>query len=212
MNLKFSKSDKVCLQRCSYCPFWLISFLTNEIYNIYLFIKTWLYIARWDLSYPQHMKQYITRFSTSQKHSNGITIWHFSDNYMQMKLYIASENFSQKCNDIKRGSSSFFYEKGGWWRGRGDVEVTILKENFITLSLCFLFFSWFLKFKRGMGWWWWCWNPRPPLPHGNSNRSLNNWSLAWIESDHILYKWKYALLWNAVTVLCGQLDCDHGTL
>ena len=22
----------------------------------------------------------------------------------------------------------------------------------------------------------------------------------------------HVLLWNAVTVLCGQLDCDHGTL
>ena len=57
------------------------------------------------------------------------------------------------------GIQLLFYEKGGWWRG--DVEVTILKENFITLSLCFLFFSWFLKFKGGGGGWW-CWNPRSP--------------------------------------------------
>ena len=41
-------------------------------------------------------------------------------------------------------------------------------------------------------------------------------SLRYTEKANITYDYIVAVfqrkLWNAVTVLCGQLDCDHGTL
>ena len=47
------------------------------------------------------------------------------------------------------------------------------------------------------------------LQHPKSLLSLN---LKFMRLNNVCLNHKDSIVWNAVTVLCGQLDCDHGHL